>query len=47
LGAKEAAMTKVVETRIHVLEHKKTGLLMALSDDLPGFIVLASLLEAA
>jgi hypothetical protein len=27
------------EFRIHVLGHRKTGLLMALCDELPGFIV--------
>lgn len=27
------------ETRIHVRQHRKTKLLMALSDDLPGFVV--------
>jgi len=27
------------EFKIHVLEHRKTGLLMALCDELPGFVV--------
>jgi hypothetical protein len=27
------------ETKIRVLEHRKTGLLMAVADDLPGFVV--------
>jgi hypothetical protein len=32
--------------KIHVLEHRKTGLLMALCDELPGFTVHADTDEA-
>jgi hypothetical protein len=29
----------VMEAKIHVRQHRKTGLLMAMTDDLPGFFV--------